>query len=133
MHATLPLLKRHFFQAFRRTLYTQQIINSKTHKFCTQSSHNTQETQFTNPSIDSSQSVIENKQEGARSLCGRIEKLARGDPVGFAFQSWMGDGFPVHRGDIFHTINRLRKNGFNKRALEVMQTTCLCKCLTEKV
>ncbi|PWA40404.1 Pentatricopeptide repeat-containing protein [Artemisia annua] len=118
MHATLPLFKRHFFQAFRRTLYTQQILNSKTHKFCTQSSHNTQ---FTNPSIDSSQSVIENKQEGARSLCGRIEKLPRGDPVGFAFQSWMGDGFPVHRGDIFHTINRLRKKGFNKRALEVME------------
>ncbi|OMO93063.1 hypothetical protein COLO4_17142 [Corchorus olitorius] len=33
----------------------------------------------------------------------------------------MADGFPVHRGDIFHAINRLRKLKLNKRALEVME------------
>ncbi|XP_004294523.1 PREDICTED: pentatricopeptide repeat-containing protein At1g07590, mitochondrial-like [Fragaria vesca subsp. vesca] len=33
----------------------------------------------------------------------------------------MGDGFPIHRGDIFHAINRLRKLKSNQRALEVME------------
>lgn len=37
------------------------------------------------------------------------------------FQSWMGDGFPIHRGDIFHAINRLRKLKLNKRALQIME------------
>ncbi|CAN0914161.1 Pentatricopeptide repeat-containing protein At1g07590, mitochondrial [Linum grandiflorum] len=54
-------------------------------------------------------------------LSFRIEKLPRGVPVVSAFQSWMGEGLPVHRGDIFHTINRLRKLKMNKRALEVME------------
>ena len=49
----------------------------------------------------------------------RIERLGKGEPVLSAFQSWMGEGFPVHRGDIFHAINRLRKLKRNKRALEV--------------
>ncbi|KAL1826701.1 hypothetical protein ACET3Z_005113 [Daucus carota] len=47
--------------------------------------------------------------------------LPRGESIGSAFQSWMGDGLPVQRADIFHTINRLRKRRFNKRALEVME------------
>uniref|UniRef100_A0A7C9A131 Pentacotripeptide-repeat region of PRORP domain-containing protein n=1 Tax=Opuntia streptacantha TaxID=393608 RepID=A0A7C9A131_OPUST len=51
----------------------------------------------------------------------RIERLPRGEPVGLVFQGWMGEGFPVHRGDIFHAINRLRKLKLNKRALEVME------------
>ncbi|KAL7227568.1 hypothetical protein ACSBR1_022431 [Camellia fascicularis] len=59
------------------------------------------------------------REEEPKSLCWRIEKLPRTEPVGFAFQSWMGDGFPIHRGHVFHTINRLRKLRFNKRALEV--------------
>lgn len=55
----------------------------------------------------------------AECLSYRIEKLPRGQPVGCAFQSWMGDGFPIHRGEIYHAINRLRKLQMNKRALEV--------------
>ncbi|KDP34498.1 hypothetical protein JCGZ_11048 [Jatropha curcas] len=33
----------------------------------------------------------------------------------------MREGFPIHRGDIFHAVNRLRKLKLNKRALEVME------------
>ncbi|KAH7864311.1 hypothetical protein Vadar_028147 [Vaccinium darrowii] len=62
----------------------------------------------------------EGGEEEPKSLCGRIERLPRGAAVGSAFQSWMGDGFPIHRGNIFHTINRLRKLHFNKRALQTM-------------
>ncbi|KAL3518191.1 hypothetical protein ACH5RR_020780 [Cinchona calisaya] len=63
----------------------------------------------------------QNEEREAKSLSWRIEKLPRGEPVASAFQSWMGDGFPIHRGYIFHTINRLRKFKANKRALEVME------------
>ncbi|KAK1293047.1 Pentatricopeptide repeat-containing protein [Acorus calamus] len=55
------------------------------------------------------------------SLSSRIERLSNGESVVSAFQGWMGDGFPVHRGDVFHAINRLRKFKLNKRALEVME------------
>lgn len=54
-----------------------------------------------------------------KCLSYRIEKLSRGESVGSAFRTWMGDGFPIHRGDVFHAINRLRKLKMNKRALEV--------------
>lgn len=57
----------------------------------------------------------------AECLSYRIEKLPRGQPVGGAFQSWMGDGFPIHRGEIYHAINRLRKLKMYKRALEMME------------
>ncbi|XP_077215147.1 tetratricopeptide repeat (TPR)-like superfamily protein [Tasmannia lanceolata] len=60
-------------------------------------------------------------QEEPKSLSWRIEKLPKGNSVISAFQSWMGEGFPVHRGEIFHAINRLRKLKMNKRALEVME------------
>ncbi|KAI7981187.1 Pentatricopeptide repeat-containing protein [Camellia lanceoleosa] len=63
----------------------------------------------------------EEEEEEPKSLCWRIEKLPRTEPVGYAFQSWMGDGFPIHRGHVFHTINRLRKLHFNKRALQVVE------------
>ncbi|KAI9123239.1 hypothetical protein K1719_006128 [Acacia pycnantha] len=59
--------------------------------------------------------------DNPKCLSYRIEKLSNGKSVGSAFQSWMGDGFPIHRGDIFHAINRLRKLKKNKRALEVME------------
>ncbi|GMH12285.1 hypothetical protein Nepgr_014126 [Nepenthes gracilis] len=59
--------------------------------------------------------------EESNCLSLRIERLQRGESVGFVFQRWMGEGFPIHRGDIFHAINRLRKLKFNKRALEVME------------
>lgn len=62
----------------------------------------------------------ENVKEEATTLCSRIEMLPRGESIGSAFQTWMGHGFPVQRGIIFHTINRLRKRRLNKRALEVM-------------
>ncbi|OIS97818.1 PREDICTED: pentatricopeptide repeat-containing protein At1g07590, mitochondrial [Nicotiana attenuata] len=55
------------------------------------------------------------------SLSHRIESVPKGESIGSAFQSWMGDGLPIHRGDIFHTINRLRKLKFIKRGLEVME------------
>ncbi|WJX69582.1 hypothetical protein P8452_53805 [Trifolium repens] len=55
------------------------------------------------------------------SLCKRIEKLPKGESIASAFRSWMRDGFPVRSADVFHTINRLRKLNFNKRALEVME------------
>lgn len=70
---------------------------------------------------DSEREQAENEEGEAKSLSWRIEKLPRGEPVASAFQSWMRDGFPIHRGDIFHTINRLRKFKANKRALEVME------------
>lgn len=54
------------------------------------------------------------------SLSHRIESVPKGESIGSAFQSWMGDGLPIHRGDIFHTINRLRKLKFIKRGLEVL-------------
>ncbi|KAL6979192.1 hypothetical protein U1Q18_020856, partial [Sarracenia purpurea var. burkii] len=60
-------------------------------------------------------------EEPNKSLCWRLERLPKGEPVGSVFQSWMGDGFPIQRGDIFHTINRFRKLQCNKRALEVME------------
>lgn len=54
------------------------------------------------------------------SLSQRIESVPIGESIGSTFQSWMGDGLPIHRGDIFHTMNRLRKLKLNKRALEVL-------------
>ncbi|KAI3806405.1 hypothetical protein L1987_22310 [Smallanthus sonchifolius] len=124
MQAAVPLFERRFFQALRRTLSTQHLLSSTTLKFCTQATDSfksikdeDEEESYSGQRIDVSQSI----KEEAKSLCGRIEKLARGVPVGFAFQSWMGDGLPIDRGDIFHTINRLRKGKFNKRALEVME------------
>lgn len=58
--------------------------------------------------------------EQTKCLSYRIENLPRGEPVGSACQSWMADGFPIHRGDVYHAINRLRKHKMNKRALEVI-------------
>lgn len=55
------------------------------------------------------------------NLSQRIERVPIGESIGSTFQSWMGDGLPIHRGDIFHTMNRLRKLKLNKRALEVME------------
>ncbi|KAK4370796.1 hypothetical protein RND71_010271 [Anisodus tanguticus] len=57
--------------------------------------------------------------ETRNSLCQRIESVPVRESIGQAFESWMGDGLPIHKGDIFHTINRLRKLKFNKRALEM--------------
>lgn len=107
------VIQRRLVQAKPRTLgvlyFSPNKITSSFNFFlCTQTPNNAPE------------EVSEPKQEEPRScLSYRIEKLPRGEPVGSAFQSWMGDGFPIHRGDIFHAINRLRKLKSNKRALEV--------------
>lgn len=55
------------------------------------------------------------------SLSLRVERLQWGEPIISAFQSWMGDGFSVHRGEVFHAINRFRKLRMNKRALQLME------------
>ncbi|KAL2487787.1 Pentatricopeptide repeat-containing protein [Forsythia ovata] len=82
-------------------------------------------TQISNPSLQISESEkdekVEEEEEEAKSLSWKIEKLPRGEPVASAFQNWMGNGFPIHRGDIFHAVNRLRKLKANKRAFEVME------------
>ncbi|KAH9607786.1 hypothetical protein KSS87_022435 [Heliosperma pusillum] len=59
--------------------------------------------------------------EAPKVLSFRIERVPRGENVGYVFQKWMGEGFAVHKGDIFHAINRLRRLKLNKRALEVME------------
>ncbi|RYR47828.1 hypothetical protein S83_060518 [Arachis hypogaea] len=71
-------------------------------------------------SRESSESDSESPQN-SESLFRRIEKLRTGEAVGSAFRTWMGDGFPIHRGHVFHAINRLRKLNMNKRPLEVME------------
>ncbi|PQQ11682.1 pentatricopeptide repeat-containing protein [Prunus yedoensis var. nudiflora] len=108
-------IQRRFVQAKPRTVYVpyfsaNKISSSFKNFLCTQTPN------------DFTEKVSESKPEESRScLSYRIEKLPNGEPVGSAFQSWMGDGFPIHRGDIFHAINRLRKLKLNKRALEVME------------
>ncbi|VVB09747.1 unnamed protein product [Arabis nemorensis] len=72
-------------------------------------------------SPDETCSGSEVEEEPNKCLSLRIEKLPKGVTVGSALQSWMGDGFPVHGGDVYHAINRLRKLGRNKRALELME------------
>lgn len=95
-HQTLPISSSHTIR-----------VSSSLYFFCTKTSED----------------LIKKNLEGLRDerncLSYRIEKLPRGQPVGSAFQSWMGEGLPVQRGDIFHAINRLRKLNLNKRALEV--------------
>ncbi|XP_019701610.1 pentatricopeptide repeat-containing protein At1g07590, mitochondrial isoform X2 [Elaeis guineensis] len=61
------------------------------------------------------------EEKPGETLSSRVERLTRGESVVSAFQRWMRQGFAIHRGDIFHAINRLRKLKMNKRALEVME------------
>ncbi|XP_078179396.1 pentatricopeptide repeat-containing protein At1g07590, mitochondrial-like [Carex rostrata] len=58
---------------------------------------------------------------GPNSLTCRLERLPRKESVLVAFQGWMRDGFSVHRGLIFHAINRLRRRRMYSRALQVME------------
>lgn len=98
-------------QAFRRTVSsTPSAVSTIPFRFnflCTQIPGNL------------SPNVLESELEEPKCLSLRIERIPKGELVGYAFRSWMGDGFPIHRGDIFHAINRLRKLERNKRALEV--------------
>ncbi|KAK1398575.1 pentatricopeptide repeat-containing protein, mitochondrial [Heracleum sosnowskyi] len=109
MRTLLTFRELIFSQAFHRTFpisWTSHLPQLN-YTFCTQS-----DTNSSSPELDN---------EEQSSLSKRIEKLPKEVPVCSAFQSWMGDGFPVHRGDIFSTINRLRKRKQNKRALQVME------------
>ncbi|XP_050235672.1 pentatricopeptide repeat-containing protein At1g07590, mitochondrial [Mercurialis annua] len=120
MLAQVLLGRSRFSQAFHRTLsFTSLFFYQNPHNFsnflCTQTTHSFPEINKLDPEEE------HQHEEKPRSLSLRIEKLSRGEPVGLAFQSWMRDGFPIHHGDIFHAINRLRKLKLNKRALEVME------------
>lgn len=112
-----------FFQAIRRTVVFPSPVNKIAYSF------NSFGTETAALSFEESSKT--NQEEESKSLSWRIEKLPRGEPVGLAFQSWMGEGFPIHRGHIFHTINRLRKLKFNKRALEVTASVCCFSFSTE--
>ncbi|GAV64122.1 PPR domain-containing protein/PPR_2 domain-containing protein/PPR_3 domain-containing protein [Cephalotus follicularis] len=113
MQALALSAQRSLIQAINRTLFVTCLprnqIPSSFYFLCAQTPGN------------DSQETLESKKEEPSCLSKRIERLQRGEPVGSAFQGWMGQGFPVHRGDIFHAINRLRKLQLNKRALEVME------------
>nr|GMD14064.1 pentatricopeptide repeat-containing protein At1g07590, mitochondrial isoform X1 [Ipomoea batatas] len=111
------LRAQRFCGAFRRT-FVMASPDPKFHlrvSFCTQ---------VPTSSLDSgseNEHIVAEGDAGVNSLSSRIEKLPRGEAIGSAFQSWMGDGFSIHRGHIFHTINRLRRLNSTKRALEVME------------
>ncbi|XP_022728959.1 pentatricopeptide repeat-containing protein At1g07590, mitochondrial isoform X2 [Durio zibethinus] len=106
MQTLVLLQRRRLFQAIHRTLD----ITALSLKFLSSQTADNLQGQ-----------TSESKQEEPKCLSWRIERLPKGETVGSALQSWMADGFPVHRGDIFHAINRLRKLKLNKRALEVME------------
>lgn len=113
MQAGVLLWRHSFFRAIRRTVVFSSPVNQIAYSF---NSFGTE-----TAALSFEESSKPNQEEESKSLSWRIEKLPRGEPVGLAFQSWMGEGCPIHRGHIFHAINRLRKLKFNKRALEVME------------
>lgn len=98
-------------------------VGAKTSSFCHFGLNLCTQIQCSHSTSLSSSGKEESGEEGtqAKSLSWRIEKLSRRESVASAFQSWMGDGFPIGRGDIFHAINRLRKLKANKRAFEVRE------------
>lgn len=110
--ATAVVQHSSFIQAIRRTpcaIAPPVIqIHLNLRLYCTQSPRD-----FHNNDPDT--------RENLESLSRRIEKLPKGESIGSAFRSWMGDGFPIHAGHIFHAINRLRRLNMNKRALELME------------
>ncbi|KAG2576945.1 pentatricopeptide repeat-containing protein At1g07590, mitochondrial-like isoform X3 [Panicum virgatum] len=55
-------------------------------------------------------------QEG--SLARRVERAAS---VCAAMRGWMADGRAVHRGHVFHAVNRLRRHRQHRTALQVME------------
>ncbi|XP_061958022.1 pentatricopeptide repeat-containing protein At1g07590, mitochondrial isoform X1 [Populus nigra] len=112
MQALALLRHRRFSQTINQTLFIPSLSVYQTPYTCFNFLNTHTIDKFPKKSLDP---------EGPKCLSSRIEKLPRGESVGYAFQSWMGEGFPIHRGDVFHTINRLRKLRLNKRALEVME------------
>nr|GLL30901.1 pentatricopeptide repeat-containing protein At1g07590, mitochondrial [Ipomoea trifida] len=111
------LRAQRFCGALRRTF----VITSPDPKFHLRFSFCTQVPTSSLDSGSENEHIVAGEDAGVNSLSSRIEKLPRGEPIGSAFQSWMGDGFSIHRGHIFHTINRLRRLNSTKRALEVME------------
>nr|GMD18816.1 pentatricopeptide repeat-containing protein At1g07590, mitochondrial isoform X1 [Ipomoea batatas] len=111
------LRAQRFCGALRRTF----VITSPDPKFHLRFSFCTQVPTSSLDSGSENEHIVAEEDAGVNSLSSRIEKLPRGEPIGSAFQSWMGDGFSIHRGHIFHTINRLRRLNSTKRALEVME------------
>ncbi|XLS62944.1 hypothetical protein HN51_017172, partial [Arachis hypogaea] len=95
------MLRRRFIEAMRRA----PSAHLRFRFLCIQSPRESSESDSESP-------------QNSESLSRRIEKLWKGEVVGSAFRTWMGDGFPVHRGHVFHAINRLHKLNMNKRALE---------------
>ncbi|CAI9108101.1 OLC1v1007623C1 [Oldenlandia corymbosa var. corymbosa] len=124
MQLLVILQKQSFFGAIRRT---SVLPSSSPHyfrwfgsSFCSLTP--IPDAHFTAQTSESEKEEEEELEEkDGKSLSWRIERLPREKPVISAFQSWMGDGFPIQRGDIIHTINRLRKVKANKRALQVME------------
>ncbi|KNA06965.1 hypothetical protein SOVF_176270 [Spinacia oleracea] len=108
-------LGRSVTAAFHRTLGVPLKMSNRVAAFayCTQTTSEKSELGLKNSSS--------NGEEALKMLSLRIERLPRGESIGYVFQRWMGEGFPVHRGDIFHSINRLRKLKLDRRALEVME------------
>uniref|UniRef100_A0A0E0LRJ7 Uncharacterized protein n=1 Tax=Oryza punctata TaxID=4537 RepID=A0A0E0LRJ7_ORYPU len=49
------------------------------------------------------------------SLAQRVERAAS---VCAAIRGWMGEGRAVHRGHVFHAINRLRRRRLHRAALQ---------------
>ncbi|XP_042382465.1 pentatricopeptide repeat-containing protein At1g07590, mitochondrial isoform X2 [Zingiber officinale] len=105
-----------FFSLLRRRLPPQFPYRALPRSFNTASSD-----LHTERDLAEQETACQSAEQLEGSLCSRVERLPRGESVIYAFQTWMGDGHDVNRGDIFHTINRLRKLKRNKRALEVME------------
>nr|CAB3480102.1 unnamed protein product [Digitaria exilis] len=63
--------------------------------------------------------------EGLYNEPGQEESLARlverASSVCAAMRGWMADGRAVHRGHVFHAINRLRRHRLHRTALQVME------------
>ncbi|KAH6828378.1 Tetratricopeptide repeat superfamily protein [Perilla frutescens var. hirtella] len=108
------------FRAIRRTLNIPYFCPNNIRRILSFCTHTSPEAAVV-PAETSLGTEKESKEGEAKSLSWRIEKLSKGDSVSSAFRRWMGDGLPIHRGEIFHTINRLRRLKSTKRALEVME------------
>ncbi|CAA7026296.1 unnamed protein product [Microthlaspi erraticum] len=112
--------RQYFVQAIRRTASVASSPPADQTNFQASTFLTTLISSTTKPS-DETCSESDGEEEPNKCLSLRIEKLQKGVTVGSALQSWMGDGNPVHGGDVYHSINRLRKLGRNKRALELME------------
>ncbi|EEC82943.1 hypothetical protein OsI_27919 [Oryza sativa Indica Group] len=61
---------------------------------------------------------------GRRGGAGGVrwaQRVERSASVCAAIRGWMGDGRAVHRGHVFHAVNRLRRRRLHRAALQVME------------